>query len=69
MHLEQTNPSIASKVNSIIPTSCQYPKEKAISEKLGLAIRVGLLFEFVDEQLTLKRIKGGFEFLETSVIQ
>jgi hypothetical protein len=54
--LEQTNLSIAWKLNSRISTLCQYPTEKVISEKFGLAIDnpVRVLFFFDFPELALE---------------
>jgi hypothetical protein len=53
MHLEQTNSSIASKMNSRLLTFCKYSTEKS----LGLAFNnPGMVhfFEFANEQLALE---------------
>jgi hypothetical protein len=72
MHLEQTNSSIAWELNSRFRALCEYSTEKAISEKLGLAIDNPVRAPFLSLQMNswlLRRIKGISGILESSAIQ
>jgi hypothetical protein len=63
MHLEPTNSSIARKRNHTLPFFNRYTTEKAISERLGLAIASPVrahYFEFAGEHLALEENRGHF---------